>query len=200
GRHFELHERVHRLLRRLENIETALMGADLKLLSRLLVHVRGTQHAVLVFHRRQRDRSSDLRPRAACRVHNFTRGLVENAIIVSFQADPNSFFTNHVSFSLIIKEQVRGSSAFPRSARRLLPRLVSGCGGCHRTRYKTYAIISLMVPAPTVRPPSRIANRKPFSIATGVINSISSCTLSPGITISVPAGNVATPVTSVVRK
>ena len=28
----------------------------------------------------------------------------------------------------------------------------------------------------------------------------SSCTLSPGITISVPSGNFATPVTSVVRK
>ena len=65
---------------------------------------------------------------------------------------------------------------------------------------QNYAIISVMVPAPTVRPPSRIANRKPFSIATGVISSISRLTLSPGITISVPAGNVATPVTSVVRK
>ena len=57
-----------------------------------------------------------------------------------------------------------------------------------------------MVPAPTVRPPSRIANRNPFSIAIGVINSISNATLSPGITISVPSGNFATPVTSVVRK
>src|SRR3954462_2421130 len=63
-----------------------------------------------------------------------------------------------------------------------------------------YLIISEMVPAPTVRPPSRIANLRPFSIATGVISSVSSATLSPGITISVPAGSSATPVTSVVRK
>ena len=63
-----------------------------------------------------------------------------------------------------------------------------------------YCTISEMVPAPTVCPPSRIANRKPFSIATGVISSITSCTLSPGITISVPPGNSATPVTSVVRR
>ncbi len=63
-----------------------------------------------------------------------------------------------------------------------------------------YLIISEMVPAPTVRPPSRIAKRKPFSMATGVISSTTSCTLSPGITISVPAGSSATPVTSVVRK
>src|SRR5579862_8769514 len=63
-----------------------------------------------------------------------------------------------------------------------------------------YSIISLTVPAPTVRPPSRIAKRRPLSMAMGVISSISSCTLSPGITISMPAGNCATPVTSVVRK
>ena len=63
-----------------------------------------------------------------------------------------------------------------------------------------YCTISAIVPAPTVCPPSRMAKRKPFSIATGVINSITSETLSPGITISVPEGNSATPVTSVVRK
>src|SRR6476469_10530047 len=38
----ELHERVHRLLCRLENVEQALMGANLKLLARLFVHVRRT--------------------------------------------------------------------------------------------------------------------------------------------------------------
>jgi hypothetical protein len=84
--------------------------------------------------------------------------------------------------------------------------LVWGRGLCpvHAERssaaYFRYAIISAIVPAPTVWPPSRIANRKPFSIATGVISSITRLTLSPGITISVPAGNSAIPVTSVVRK
>jgi hypothetical protein len=63
-----------------------------------------------------------------------------------------------------------------------------------------YCTISLIVPAPTVWPPSRIANRNPFSIATGVISSMTKLTLSPGITISVPAGSSATPVTSVVRR
>jgi hypothetical protein len=63
-----------------------------------------------------------------------------------------------------------------------------------------YFAISVTVPAPTVCPPSRIANRNPFSMAMGVISSISRFTLSPGITISVPPGNSATPVTSVVRK
>ena len=63
-----------------------------------------------------------------------------------------------------------------------------------------YSRISVIVPAPTVRPPSRIAKRNPFSIAIGVISAISIATLSPGITISTPSGRLATPVTSVVRK
>jgi hypothetical protein len=60
--------------------------------------------------------------------------------------------------------------------------------------------ISATTPAPTVRPPSLIANRNSFSNAIGVINSISIVTLSPGITISRPSGSFAVPVTSVVLK
>ncbi len=58
----------------------------------------------------------------------------------------------------------------------------------------------MTTPAPTVRPPSRIANRSPSSIAIGVISVIVICTLSPGITISTPSGSSTFPVTSVVRK
>ena len=46
-----------------------------------------------------------------------------------------------------------------------------------------------MTPAPTVRPPSRMANRDPTSSATGAINFTYRFTLSPGITISTPSGN-----------
>jgi len=68
------------------------------------------------------------------------------------------------------------------------------------SRSARYSMISVTAPAPTVCPPSRIANRKPFSKATGVINVTSQLTLSPGITISTPAGSFMSPVTSVVRK
>ena len=44
-------------------------------------------------------------------------------------------------------------------------------------------------PAPTVLPPSRIANLRLSCIAIGTINSTSISTLSPGITISVPLSN-----------
>jgi len=63
-----------------------------------------------------------------------------------------------------------------------------------------YLMILVTRPAPTVRPPSRIANRRPSSIAIGEINLTCITVLSPGITISVPSGNVIDPVTSVVRK
>ena len=62
-----------------------------------------------------------------------------------------------------------------------------------------YWMISVMAPAATVRPPSRMAKRLPVSSATGAINSTSIVTLSPGITISTPAGRSIEPVMSIVR-
>ncbi len=63
-----------------------------------------------------------------------------------------------------------------------------------------YSMIVATAPEPTVRPPSRIAKRRPCSIATLWISSTVISTLSPGMHISVPAGSSQTPVTSVVLK
>ncbi len=196
------------------------MRADLKLLPRLLIHMRRSQHCVLILHRGQRNRPRNLCPSAPRRFHNLARRLIQNAVVVSLQPDANSFFSNHVSLSLTPP----GVSGRKEPAARSKPQHLS----CHPERDAfclakdpcaprdhlaffarmqnrafgalPYCTISEIVPAPTVCPPSRMANRKPFSIATGVINSITSETLSPGITISVPAGSSATPVTSVVRR
>ena len=65
---------------------------------------------------------------------------------------------------------------------------------------KNYSRISLTTPEPTVLPPSRIAKRRPFSIAIGVMSSTVISTWSPGLHISTPSGRVITPVTSVVLK
>ena len=67
-------------------------------------------------------------------------------------------------------------------------------------RVAGYLMILATTPAPTVRPPSRMAKRRPSSIAIGAISSTSIEMLSPGITISVPSGSFTVPVTSVVRK
>ena len=63
-----------------------------------------------------------------------------------------------------------------------------------------YSLIAVTTPEPTVRPPSRIAKRRPSSIAISVISVTSISTLSPGIHISTPAGSEIVPVTSVVLK
>ena len=71
--------------------------------------------------------------------------------------------------------------------------------GCHTNLPAFYSIILVTTPAPTVRPPSRMANFEPCSNATGTISSTVRFTLSPGITISTPSGNSILPVTSIVR-
>ena len=63
-----------------------------------------------------------------------------------------------------------------------------------------YSMTLDMTPEATVRPPSRIANRRPSSMAMGVISLIVIVTWSPGMTISTPSGSWMEPVTSVVRK
>src|SRR5690606_30184197 len=67
-------------------------------------------------------------------------------------------------------------------------------------RHVPYSMTLDTTPAPTVRPPSRIAKRRPSSIAIGAISSTFIRMLSPGITVSVPSGSSIAPVTSVVRK
>jgi len=63
-----------------------------------------------------------------------------------------------------------------------------------------HLMILVTRPAPTVRPPSRIAKRRPSSMAIGWMSETLISVLSPGMTISVPSGSLMTPVTSVVRK
>src|SRR5918997_1856669 len=69
-----------------------------------------------------------------------------------------------------------------------------------RSSVSCYSMIWVTTPAPTVRPPSRMAKLRPSSMAMGEINSTSITVLSPGITISTPSSRRISPVTSVVRK
>src|SRR4051794_13472286 len=106
----ELHQRIDRLLRGLEDVEQTLVGADLELLARLLVHVRAAQNAVLVLHRGQWNRPSDLSAGALCRFHDLAGGLVEHAIVICLQADSDSL-SNHFRFSLYAKILRCGATA-----------------------------------------------------------------------------------------
>src|ERR1700747_2820959 len=99
GGEIELHQGIDRLLRRLEDVEQALVRPDLESFARLLVHMRRPQHAVLVLHGGQWNRARDLRARAPRRFDDLPRGLIQDAIIVSFQPDANSLFSNHASLA-----------------------------------------------------------------------------------------------------
>ena len=87
----------------------------------------------------------------------------------------------------------RGSPSKRRTARLAESRTV-------KPAFENYLMILVTTPEPTVRPPSRIAKRLPWSMAIDFCNSTSSLTLSPGMHISAPLSSLTPPVTSVVRK
>ena len=93
-----------------------------------------------------------------------------------------------------------GSRLWASGARPVCPAsMIRTMPGARSLESEAYSTISVIVPEPTVRPPSRMANRAPFSSATGVSSSPVMDVLSPGITISTPSGSLSVPVTSVVR-
>src|SRR5277367_6466523 len=87
GGEIELHERVDGLRRRVDDVEHALVGADLELLARLLVDMRRAQHGELLDLGRQRDRAAYPRTGPLCGIDDLARRLVEDAMIVSPQSN-----------------------------------------------------------------------------------------------------------------
>ena len=111
------------------------------------------------------------------------------------------FFRDFSKFSKLVLPPLRQEHyMYTLSALSIKKHAVPGGTACSISVCGDYASISETTPAPTVRPPSRIAKRRPGSIAIGVISATSILTLSPGMHISVPSGKLITPVTSVVRK
>src|SRR5207237_1034606 len=155
-RKVELHERVDGLLRRVVDVDEALVGADLELVARILVDERAADHGELLDARGQRDRPGHGRPGALRRLDDLRRGLVDELVVVGLEPDPDPLLRH-------------------------------------------YSMTFVQTPAPTVLPPSRIANRRPSSRAIGVIRVTVRFVLSPGMTISTPGWSSAEPVTSVVR-
>src|SRR5690349_23308821 len=194
GRQVDAHERVDRLRRRVEDVDEPLVGAHLEVLARVLVLVRRADDAVHVLLRRQRHRADDARTRLGHRVDDAPRGGVDRLVVVGLQPDADLLSRHRCSSLLPIESLYRWVG---RAATR-------GTGGGSRgvppPVRGNYLRIFVTRPAPTVRPPSRMANRRPSSMAIGWISSTVISVLSPGMTISVPEGRVTTPVTSVVRK
>ena len=74
-----------------------------------------------------------------------------------------------------------------------------GLGSAPEGREGRYSATCVTMPAPTVRPPSRIAKRTPGSRPTGLINRKSTVVRPPGVTRPCSPTS-STPVTDVVPK
>src|SRR5215469_1027269 len=188
GRQIEMHESIHRLRRGLKNVNQALVRAHLEMFTRLLVVVRRTLNAEPIDLGRQRNGSTHKGASTLRGIHDALGGLIEHFVIERLQTNTN-FLLRHLFFSLELSFQGSGSGVGPKGS---LSRLPPAC--------LCYSLTAVTTPAPTVRPPSRIAKRRPGSQATGMMSSTSILMLSPGITISTPSGSLIVPVTSVVRK
>src|SRR5690606_5941330 len=87
GSKVELHQRVHRLRRRVDDVEQALVRAHLKLLPALLVDVRRPVHRETLDPRRQRDRPPHLCACAFSGVHDLARRCIQYSMIERFKPD-----------------------------------------------------------------------------------------------------------------
>src|ERR1035441_3814503 len=106
GWKIKLHQRVYRLLSRLENVDQPLVGANLERLARLFVDMGRPQHAVLVLHRRQRNGPRNLRAGAFRRIHDLAGRRIEHAVVVSLQTNPASLSCHFASLFLLLKDRL----------------------------------------------------------------------------------------------
>src|SRR5258708_7523967 len=95
----QLHESVHRLRSGLEDVEEPLVGADLKLLPALLVHVRRAEGRPAILDRGQGDRSRHPRPCPLGGVHDLACGLVQDPIVIGLEPDPDLLVQHHDWFT-----------------------------------------------------------------------------------------------------
>src|SRR3984957_4300002 len=121
---------------------------------------------------RQRDRSQHLGLGAQHRLDDLLGRLIEDLVVVGLEPDADLLL-----------------GAF-------------GHGACSRSVAVRGRYLRIFVTRPeaTVRPPSRMAKRRPSVMAMGLPSSTVMSVWSPGMTISVPSGREMVPVTSVVRK
>src|ERR1700688_1143348 len=195
GSEVELHQRVHGLRRRIDDVQEALVRAHLELFAALLVDKRRAVHRELLDTRRQRDRATDLRTGALGRVHDLARRRIEDAVIECLEPD-SDILAVHLFFSRWSCPALCWASTTSMT----FDLDMDGRDEPGHDTFFSYSMMLATTPAPTVRPPSRMAKRSFSSMAIGTISVTSMAMVSPGMTISVPSGSVTTPVTSVVRK
>src|SRR5580692_7539067 len=89
GSEVELHQRVHGLRRRIDDIEHAFVRANFELFARLLVDMRRAQHGELLDPRRQGNGTAHPRAGPLRGVHDLAGRLIQHAMIVSAKTYPD---------------------------------------------------------------------------------------------------------------
>src|ERR1700716_387944 len=98
GGQIELHQRVHRLRRRIDDIEQTLVRAHLELLAALLVDMRRPVDGELLDAGRQRNGSANLSTGPFRRVHDLTRRRIENSMVERLETYANILAVHAVIF------------------------------------------------------------------------------------------------------
>src|SRR5262249_35852260 len=88
-RKIELHQRVHGLRGRIDDVEQPLVGAHLELLAALLVDVRRAVDGEFFDPGRQRNRPAHLSPGTLGRVDDLARRRIEDAVVERLEPDPD---------------------------------------------------------------------------------------------------------------
>ena len=91
----QLHQRINGLVRWVDDVDQALMGADLELVATGLVDVRRTQDVKALHARWQWNRSLDDGAGAFCGVNDFQSRLIDQLVIKRLEADAD-FLLLHV--------------------------------------------------------------------------------------------------------
>src|SRR3989337_1985721 len=126
GRQVQVHQRVYRLLRRLEDVDQPLVRAQFEMLHRLLVDMRGADHGEDAAAGRQRHGAADAGSGALDGVHDLLGRLVQDLMVEGLELDPD-LLLHYIP---------------PSHPRRPLGRMRAH-----------YATIPVTTPAPTVWPP-----------------------------------------------
>src|SRR5438128_1516741 len=175
GRQVQPLQFLNRFGRGIHDVDEPLVGQHLEMLTAVLVLVGSADHRVDRPLGGKRHGPHDARAGTGHVIRDLAGLEVQHLVVVGAQLDANAR---------------RRHQASP-------PARISQLTVCSLAPYLR---ILTTRPAPTVRPPSRIANRRPSSMAIGCIRSMCMSVRSPGMTISVPSGRLTTPDTSVVRK
>ena len=89
GGHNEAVEGLDSAVIRFNDVDDALVSADLELLAALLVDERRTKDGVDLSARWQRHRAGNVRARALCVIHDFPCRRVKRLVVVGFHSDSN---------------------------------------------------------------------------------------------------------------